>query len=112
MKKKQSFLQKRTIERIENFCGIKELTKYLNRLKNNQTPINKLHILTTIQYYESLYLYYVSVEDDFIDYKENAMDTVKFLNEQNLLKDCQYLCFLVDLINDGLEYTSKIRRLA
>lgn len=112
MNKKKSFLQNQTINRIDEFCGIKELTKFLRRFQFNKKPYEKLQIHTMIQYFESLYLYYVPLEDDLIDYRDSALDTVAFLNENKYLNDCQYLYFLSDLITSNLEHTKNIKRLA
>ena len=112
MVKKTSFLQKSIIKRIDDFCGIENLVSFLNRLQNNKSTSDKLRVLTLIHYYQSLYLYYVPVEDDCIDYRDTAIETVAFLNNQKNTKDSDYIIFLIDTINNGLEYTSKIKKLA
>tara|TARA_R100001377_G_C3143311_1_gene93518 strand:+ start:302 stop:640 length:339 start_codon:yes stop_codon:yes gene_type:complete len=112
MTKKTSFLQKSIIKRIDDFCGIEKLVSFLNRLQNNKSPSDKLRVLTLIHYYQSLYLYYVPVEDDCIDYRDSALDTVAFLENYKNTKDADYVCFLINLISFGLDYTVKIKKLA
>jgi len=111
MIKKTSFLQKATINRINKFCGIENLVSFLKRLQNNKSPTDKLRILTIQHYYQSLYLYYVQVEDDCIDYRNTILDTVAFLENHKNSRDSDYVCFLIDIINDSLNYTKKIKKL-
>ena len=112
MKQKQSFLQRRTVKRIDDFCGIKELSNYFIRFQISKPASEKLMILTMEQYFKSLYYYPVPLEDDLVEYRDSAIDTLNYLNEQKCFTDCQYLCFLSDLITYNLKYTSKIRHLA
>ena len=112
MNSKTSFLQKVIIKRIDDFCGIENLSSFLTRFQNNKSSIDKLRILTIQHYYKSLYLYYVPVEEDCIDYRETAFDALTFLNGQKNSRDSDFVCFLIDLINAGLNYNAKIIKLA
>ena len=101
------------ISKIDTFCGIDELVDFLYQYKKPLNRSGNLIFLTMIQYYQALYLYKVSVEDDMLIYRENAIDTL------NLLKQCQdnkgnnkYLSFLVGLIAFRLEATSAVKKLA
>jgi hypothetical protein len=107
-----TFLQKKITDQIDDFCGITELVKFLNRFQHNKTPSEKLQCFTVINYYESLYLYKVPVEDDCIDFRQSGLEILEFLNREKCLKDCNYLFFLTDLLDYSLEYNSKVRRLA
>ena len=112
MSEKTSFLQRSTMNKIDKFCGIENLSNFLNRFQNNKKPSNKLIILLMLHYYQSLYLYDVPVEDDYIEYRDTAIDTIAFLNSQKNIKDSHYVVFLISVINGGLDYTSKIKKLA
>tara|TARA_B100000809_G_scaffold227977_1_gene240663 strand:- start:717 stop:1055 length:339 start_codon:yes stop_codon:yes gene_type:complete len=112
MNKKTSFLQKAIMNQIDDFGGVEKLNDFLNIFKINKNPSDKLHVLTMQHYYQSLYLYYVPVEDDCIDYRDSAIDTVAFLENYKNTKDADYVCFLINLISFGLDYTVKIKKLA
>jgi hypothetical protein len=112
MKGTPTFLQKKITDQIDEFCGIKELVKFLNRFQLHKTPFEKLQVFSLIQYYESLYLYTVPVEEDCIDMRESGLNLLEFLNKEKCLKECDYLFFVTDLVDYGLQYNSKVRRLA
>ena len=112
MTNKRSFLQNKITTRIDNLCGIENLVKFLKRFKNTLPSHQKLYALSIIQYYESLYLYYVDVESDCVNNRDTAIEWLSFLNEYKCVRDCSKLDFLVDSIGKGLEYSDKTRKLS
>ena len=112
MNKKTSFLQESIIARIDEFCGIEKLDRFLTRFQNNKSPAEKLRILTIQHYYKSLYLYYVPVESDCIDYRDTIFDNLAFLKDQKDSRDSDYIYFLINNISAGLNYNAKIIKLA
>ena len=112
MTKKTSFLQESIIERIDKFCGIEKLDRFLTRFQDNKSSAEKLRILTIQHYYKSLYLYYVPVEEDCIAYRDTIFDNLAFLKGQKDSRDSDYVRFLINNISAGLNYIEKIKKLA
>ncbi len=109
---KKSLRQKELINILNAFCGIDELTRFLQKFKRTLPVEDKMNILSLIHYYQSLYLYKVPVESDSIEYRAFIIETLNLLKKSQNAKSCKYLIFLIDLIEGSLERSKNMRFLA
>jgi len=106
----QSQLQIELIKRIDNFYGVDELIKFLESYTKTLHGTEKISFFNLIHYYEALYLYYVPVENDVIEYIDAAIETIQLLQKLNSRENNKYLFFLIGLIGYSLKYNEKNKK--
>jgi hypothetical protein len=105
-------LQNMTVERIDNFCGLENLIKFLQKLKVNATLEEKTLILNTIICLKLCYKTKMNLADLIYEYKYISITTLNFFIELNKKRPSPMLDFLIDLKTFKLHYVSTIRKLA
>jgi hypothetical protein len=109
--KKRSPLQEQLISRIDGFCGVDKLIAKLEKYKQTLPAHERIMFINFIHYYQSLYLFYVPVEKDFVFYRNAVILHLNLLEKHIEVTNCRYLKFLYKNTTYGAAYTKDIRRL-
>lgn len=103
-------LQEQMKLKINQFCGIEELTKDLDKLRNFTTEKKWFDNINF--YFNSLYTQRVEVEKHAVEYRQATVDSIDFLEKFNEGRNLPTVNFLIYLINYKLSYVAGIRKIS
>jgi len=103
-------LQEQMILKIDQFCGIEELSKDLEQLRNYTTEKKWFDNINF--YFNSLYTQTVDVESHAVEYRQATVNTIEFLENFNKGRDFPTVNFLIYIINYKLSYVAGIRKIS
>ncbi len=103
-------LQEHLIQKIDQFCGIEELSKDLEQLRNYTTE--KKWFDNIDFYFNSLYTQRVDVETHAVQYRQATIDTIAFLEQFNTGRNWPTVNFLIYIINYKLSYVAGIHKIS
>lgn len=103
-------LQEQLILKIDQFCGIEELSTELEQLRKYTTEKKWFDNINF--YFSSLYTQKVDVETHAVEYRQATLDTITFLEQFNKGRNLPTVNFLIYLINFKLSYVAGIRKIS
>jgi len=108
---KKSKLQKHLMSIIDNSGGIDELLDSLQNYKKYLSSDEKIMFGNFIVFYQSLYMSYIDVESDFINYREGVLQHFNLLEKCISKRPNDKLITLHSVLYFGMQYTRKLRLL-
>lgn len=104
-------LQSKLMLKIDDFCGIEALVKFLEKFKSTVNEFDKVYFNNMIDYFSLFYEQEIPVEKHAVEFREATLKTVNVLEFYNKDKECKTITFLIDLITFKLEAVSNIKGL-